>query len=221
MGTDNLFHKRRSKSIQGLQRKKSVREAYDKVLIVCEGGKTEPYYFNALRRHYGLHTANVAIHGECNSDPKSVFAFAHSRYHEAKNAGDAFDKVFCVFDKDAHDGYDETLTSIQKAKHSDRFVAINSVPSFEFWLLLHFTYTTRPFHALPGNSSGNQVLSELKKYLPDYKKGATDIFDKLLISQDFAKANAERAFSQAQASGTDNPTTQVHLLVSFLENLNK
>jgi len=52
MGTDNLFHKRRERRTKDIKRRKSVRAPYDKVLIVCEGEKTEPNYFNDLRQHH-------------------------------------------------------------------------------------------------------------------------------------------------------------------------
>ncbi len=136
MGTDNLIHKRRARSAKGLQRRAARRDAYDKVLIVCEGKKTEPHYFHGLRNHYGLNTANVQVCGECGSDPNSVLSFAKQRYREEKDAGDAFDKVFCVFDKDAHTNYDGALKAIATAQPRNNFVAINSVPCFEYWLLL-------------------------------------------------------------------------------------
>ena len=59
MGTVNLFHKRKAKAADGLERRKAKRESYDKVLIVCEGEKTEPNYFNELINFYKLNTANV------------------------------------------------------------------------------------------------------------------------------------------------------------------
>lgn len=171
MGTDDLFHKRKAKSIKALQRRAAKRAPYDKILIVCEGEKTEPFYFQGVRDHYGLNTANVEICGECGSDPKSVVHYAKQRYREERDAGDTFDRVFCVFDKDAHHHYDEALQAIAAQKPYETYFAITSVPSFEYWLLLHFIYTTRPFVALPGNSAGNQLLAELRHYLPDYQKG--------------------------------------------------
>jgi len=217
MGTDNLFHKRKAKSAKGLQRRTARRDPYAKVLIVCEGEKTEPRYFQDLRNHYGLNTANIEVCGECGSDPNSVLQFATQRYREEKDAGDAFDQVFCVFDKDAHANYDKALNAIAKAQPRNTFVAMNSVPCFEYWLLLHFIYSTRPYLALPGNSAGNQVLSELRGYLPDYEKGADNIFALLLDQLEFAKNNAVRSLREAQASGTDNPSTRIHELVSFLQ----
>ncbi len=61
------------------------------------------------------------------------------------------------------------------------------------------------------------MLSELMSYLPDYKKGADNIFAMLLGRLDDAKNNAERSLRQAEASDTDNPTTRVHELVIFLQ----
>lgn len=220
MGTDNIFHKRKAKSAAALQRRAKKRAPYAKVLIVCEGEKTEPHYFNGLRNHYGLNTANVEVCGDCGSAPNSVLAYARQRYREENDAGDAFDKVFCVFDKDAHPGYAEVMTAIAAAKPSDVFVAINSVPCFEYWLLLHFTYSTKPYQALPGNSTGNQVLSDLSGYMPHYKKGAGDICSELINQLERAKSNAERALRAANLNGTDNPSTRVHELVTYLQEIN-
>ncbi|WP_193074507.1 RloB family protein [Pseudomonas sp. FME51] len=219
MGTDNLFRKRKAKSPRGLQRRAARREPYARVLIVCEGEKTEPLYFQGLRNHYGLNTANIEVCGECGSDPNSVLQFAKQRYREERDTGDAFDKVFCVFDKDSHAHYAAALQAIAKSQPRDTFIAINSVPCFEYWLLLHYAYSTRPYAALPGNSSGNQVLSELKMYLADYEKGAGNIFDLLLDQLEFAKHNAARSLAEAQANNTDNPSTRVHELVSFLQSI--
>ncbi|WP_224217287.1 RloB family protein [Vibrio cholerae] len=49
MGSDNLHHKRKAKAERELSRRKSKRSSYEKVLIVCEGEKTEPNYFNEPR----------------------------------------------------------------------------------------------------------------------------------------------------------------------------
>lgn len=48
MGTDNLFHKRKARPPSSFQRRAARRAPYAKVLIVCEGEKTEPNYFKGL-----------------------------------------------------------------------------------------------------------------------------------------------------------------------------
>jgi hypothetical protein len=219
MGTENLFHRRRAKALAGLERNKTRRASYDKVLIVCEGEKTEPNYFNELINFYKLNTANVEIDGTCGSSPKSVFERALKLYQNEKSKGDAFDKVYCVFDKDSHDTYDETLVKISSQKPQKVFHAAISVPCFEYWLLLHFQYTTKPYHATGSSSIGNEVLKDLKYVFPEYAKGSEYIFDKLLDQLEFAKANAQRSLEHGQANHSDNPTTYIHELVNYLQNL--
>ena len=73
MGSEDLHHKRKAKAERELSRRKSKRSSYEKVLIVCEGEKTEPNYFNEQVNHYKLNSANVAVDGKCGSSPKSVF----------------------------------------------------------------------------------------------------------------------------------------------------
>lgn len=63
MGTDNFHHKCKAKQASDLQRLKERRAPYDRVLIVCEGEKTEPNYFNELKDYYKLNSANVEVTG--------------------------------------------------------------------------------------------------------------------------------------------------------------
>lgn len=47
-GSDDLFHKRKAKMALDLARRRARRASYDRVLIVCEGAKTEPNYLRNL-----------------------------------------------------------------------------------------------------------------------------------------------------------------------------
>lgn len=219
MGTDNLFHKRKAKNAKALQRKRNQRAPYDRVLIVCEGEKTEPNYFNELREYYRLSTVNIEVRGDCGSDPMSVFRFAKQRFREEKDNNNPFDKVFCIFDKDAHANYDEAVQAINSTTPANTFYAITSVPAFEFWLLLHFIFSTKPYRCLPNNSAAKQLERELKNYLPHYQKGEKGVFKKLIQSLPFALSNAKKLARQANHSG--NPSTQVHSLVETLQNIKK
>lgn len=48
MGTDNLFYKRKVRKAEMHRRKIDSRSPYDRVLMACEGEKTEPHYFRWL-----------------------------------------------------------------------------------------------------------------------------------------------------------------------------
>lgn len=219
MGTDDLFHKRKARQAKDLARRSAKRKPYDKVLIVSEGEMTEPNYFNELKDHYELDSANVKVTGDCGSSPMSVVRYAQQLYREARDTGDAFDKVFCVFDKDTHGDYQQALEALENTKPAGVYEAITSVPCFEYWLLLHFTFTDRPFHATGNHSIAATVLDELKRYWPEYEKAAKGSFLHCIDQLEFAKANAGHILLSVQANGSDNPSTHVHELVEYLQNI--
>ena len=73
MGTDDLFHKRKSREAESLRRQAAKRAPYDVVLIVCKGEKTEPYYFKGLREHLQLSNANIVIADNANLIPSALY----------------------------------------------------------------------------------------------------------------------------------------------------
>jgi len=221
MGSDKLFQKRKARGRDALKKRHHRRLPYPKVLIVCEGEKTEPNYFNELRDHYRLEAANVLVSGNCGSDPMSVYLAANDKYEIHENAGDAFDKVYCVIDRDSHDkvNYQRAIDAINRAKPKGVWHAVISVPCFEYWILLHFDYTTKPFMAAGARSRCQQLIRDLQKHLPNYSKGRTGLFKQLLGNLDTACANARNAAKHSNTSGTDNPTTSVHVLVEYLQTL--
>jgi len=218
MGTDNLFHKRKERKAELLRRRRAMKEPYDVILIVCEGEKTEPNYFTELKKAFRLSNANVRICGR-GSDPLSVVNFAIETFQREPE----FDRVYCVFDHDRHTTYHIALDKVKRTRlgKGSKIFAIPSVPCFEFWLLLHFIYTTRPFDVPPGDSICSRVIEELKKYLPAYQKGDQDIFNNIQDRLDNAITNASRVQQFHQTSGTDNPSTLVHSLVEYLRDLKK
>jgi hypothetical protein len=73
---------RKARSFRELERRNPKRSPYDQILIVCEGGKTEPNYFQALIDDLRLNTANVEVDGESGSSPRSVVAHAKARFRQ-------------------------------------------------------------------------------------------------------------------------------------------
>ena len=68
-----------TRKIASLYRKRKSREPYDVVLIVCEGAKTEPSYFTALKKELRLSSTNIHICGkECGSAPINVVDYLDS-----------------------------------------------------------------------------------------------------------------------------------------------
>ncbi len=51
-----------------------------------------------------------------------------------------------MFDKDEHTTYQQAIDLIKKATPKAKWFVVTSVPCFEYWLLLHFNYTTQPYY---------------------------------------------------------------------------
>jgi len=221
MGTDDLFHKRKTRKAESHRREKAKRAPYERVLIVCEGIKTEPNYFRGLCRELGLHPANVVIEDKKSGlDPIRLVAFALQTFRKNKD----FENVFCVFDKDKHASYSAALDRIKSTRlKGANLHAITSVPCFEVWILLHFTYTTHAFRAAGQDSDCELVIDKLDKKgrLPGYEKGSKNIFNVLRDKLETAIINTERLEKFHLRSGTDNPSTKVHHLVLHLKSLKR
>ena len=220
MGTDDLFKKRKARSEKAFSRhRKETRISYEKVLIVCEGEKTEYFYLEALREFLELPQAHVVIDPGSDSTPTSVVKYAKAMI--AKNVTDPYSRVYCVIDRDAHTDFGKAMDQIEGYKSkTTKLHAIVSDPCFEYWILLHYIYTTKLF-GTSGESPCRELISkELKTYIPDYEKGNASIMVGLVKHQlNTAVANAKRAYESAKRDERDTPLTQMHLLVEYLKNL--
>lgn len=213
MGKDDLFKKRKRRKAAVLEREKAKKESYARVLIVTEGEKTEPNYLNELIKKHNLSSVNIVVDGECGSDCMSIYRHARKRFDALRASDERFDRVYCVFDRDTHANYSGALNTIQRAEPPGIFHAINSVPCFEYWLLLHYRFTTKQF------ADYKDVKKDFPRELSDYDKGMTGLYERTEQRLPTAIGNAKRALDHAESSDTDNPTTRVHLLVEYLRQL--
>jgi len=87
---------------------------------------------------------------------------------------------------------------------------LTSCPAFEYWLLLHFEYSTRPF------ATAAEVIDVLSRHLTDFNKSDRRIFAQVHAGLDRAMANVERLKRELAGTGAARPNTDMHLLVSQL-----
>ncbi|HEX7636379.1 MAG TPA: RloB family protein [Noviherbaspirillum sp.] len=127
--------------------------------------------------------------------------------------------MFCVIDRDTHESFDE---AIELAKTVSKITVISSYPCFEFWYLLHFGYNRKPYAAAGNKSAGDQVVSALhacegmNKYV---KGGGKSVFDMLFPRLDVARQVSPNVLDQALKEGSLNPSTRVHELIDYFEQL--
>lgn len=211
---------RQRRSPRSYARRSPQREPYDLVLIVCEGAKTEPTYFNGLCLAERLSTTNIRVTSAGASDPMSIVLFAEN---EMAQAVDKYDRAFCVFDRDGHANYDAAIARIASSPDgkSGKLRAITSWPCFELWILLHFRYSTAPFNRAGNKSSGDLAVSELLKFFPTYTKGHKTIFEECVARMRNAIENAKRLRKFNEMHNSLNPSTKVHTLVEYLTSIKK
>jgi hypothetical protein len=209
----------RARQAAKLARKEGKRPAYDRILIVCEGSKTEPRYLDDIRQQLRIATAHInVIHSTNGTEPRQVVDSAEQVFLASRN----FDLVVAVFDRDDHLTYNDALLRAealdQTLRNSDRklvgFKAVPSVPCFELWILLHF----QDIHAF---GHRNDVIAAVSSEgrLPGYSKGSKGIYAK--TEDRIPEATARAAHLRTQfdpATGTD-PYTEMDWLVDKLRSL--
>ncbi len=140
-------------------RKQKIREPKSGIYVVGEG-ITEQYYFSHIKKIFGFH---------CTIKPRF---FGNTSVAEMKKKieellrGDIF--IICVFDADvaAHNESErKKLEQLQnKFQKNKNLLFCTSLPSIEYWFLLHHEHTNRHFR------DAKAAETALKKYISDYEK---------------------------------------------------
>ena len=179
------------------------------VLIVCEGGETEPNYFTSIRQEKRLSGIIVKIVGT-GSASKKLIEIARDLVSKEK-----YESVWCVFDCDDHQ---EIPQAFEMAKKNGFRIAFSN-PSFELWYLLHFEYYSANIHRKKVKHKLNGHIKN--NYNREYKK-SMDMYPLILENQPEAieRARKLRQFhDDNNRDERDNPSTSVDLLIEYLNNL--
>ena len=185
-------------------------------LIVVEGAATEPAYFKEIRAKLKRKTAAVFVwHGK-HTDPigivREAIKLRDAQLEKAEQATtEPYDQVWVVFNRETqnHPRSEQVPAALRLAEDNGVQVAL-SIPSFEFWLLLHFDYTKTAFHGCPA------VKKALKKFIKDYEKADLPLSD-LISRVATAMKHAEKCHAHWDAvEGDRNPSTDVDKLLRAL-----
>jgi len=200
------------------KRKENVREKLVRFLIVCEGTKTEPHYFEALVKNHISAVREVTIEGEGRATVALIDKTQEIKTElERKNAM-SFDRVWVVFDKDDFNDFNEAIKKAQRLG----FHCAWSNEAFELWYCLHFEYLDTGI----SRSAYIEKLEEAFRNRTDdkgfkYQKGNPDIYKMLQKygREDLAKRFAQqlRRLHNGSNYAMHNPCTMVDKLVEELE----
>jgi hypothetical protein len=209
-----------------LEEVKSKRRFY---LIVCEGEKTEPNYFESLKNDLPkgvLDVCDFKIVGTGHNTVSLVNSAMALRNKWQTQTNRTVDKLWIVFDKDSFS--DQSFNSaIQTCIANNPNVDCAwTNEAFELWYLLHFHY----YNTGISRRQYQELIEEnfKKKGLKDYtyKKNSTEMYSLLetYTSRETAIKNAvnlEKLYIGQQNYSTQNPCTMVYKLVAELFGLEK
>ena len=189
-----------------------------RILILCEGAKTEPNYFNWFKFEHQLTSVLVLPPRKGQSGPQGLL----KRLRSELRVDPGWDEAYCVLDHDERDAeiaqFEAQLAAFNKQRTSTQIEMVMSKPCFEMWLLLHFVYSDRPFVSVSGGRSAcDEVTKQLQLHVPEYRKNTTDYLGQMQTKLDVALANADRLnHSSDRAGKIDLPHTSVDRLVARL-----
>ena len=202
------------KRIKKTVKNRPTRERRKLVVVGTEGNnKTEELYFKELEKIQSKFHFIFAKGNE--TDPVKIVRNTANRAKIEELSYKDGDKAVSVFDLDLDTDKIPQLIAAKNIADKKNVTIYPSNPCFEVWYLEHFEYTSKLFH------SSNEVIRELEKYLPNYKKNYCD-FDILYPRTENAIDNCKKLDKHHRDVGTNtsiefaNPSTSIHTLIEVL-----
>ena len=209
--------RREKRSVPGLKRRAARLEPRRRFILFLEGRKTEPTYFDALKRACRSTLIDIEPHPGVGV-PYTIAEKAVERARElgltrrSRRRRDSFevhDEVWAVFDRDEHPRFNEAVELCRK--HG---IGIGrSDPCFELWLILHEQDYDRP-------DGRHAVQAELKRLRPEYEiEGAKtpDCEDLIWRVEDAERRSYEQLRRREEEDNAfGNPSTTVGRLTTAI-----
>lgn len=188
-----------------------------RLLIVCEDEKSSKIYFESFKRDEKLKrqlsSVDIEVVHPKDHSPVGLVNEAKIKKKKAKRDRNPYDEVWIVLDKDGHANLDQALTTARDNKIS---VAL-SIMCFEYWILLHFERTRKPF------TKCDNIIGYIKKeHFEGYEKNVntyTSLKDKIDTALEHAKWLMKQNQNDLDRGDKINDLsayTNVHILVQKL-----
>lgn len=117
-----------------------------RILVYTEGEQTEVNYLRQFMLLHRIPTDRISIQHPSHSDPAGILKAAIAELAWQDYLGGRgerhFAEVWCVFDRDQHPHFEETL---ELSRAYPRIHVIPSAPSIELWFLHHFSARRKPY----------------------------------------------------------------------------
>ncbi|AZQ64430.1 RloB domain-containing protein [Flammeovirga pectinis] len=201
------------------RRRDKNRSLRQRVLILCEGAKTEPNYFNSLKhdaqKRRILTAVDVEVYQPKSHSPLGLVKEAILKKKKAILKGNPYETIWLVFDRDFHKYIEDV---IEMANENDIQIIISNI-CFELWFLLHFEDLDMNRHFL---KCGNLIKHIQQNYVVRYHKNGKN-YQNLKEETPVAIERAKK-LEQVYINGVHShlkfherePYTNVYVLVEYL-----
>ena len=188
-------------------------------LIVSEGTKTEPKYFEKIKETIDAKYRD-RIHLDISGKGDNTVNLFNRAVKDVARSNNVYKHVWLVFDKDDFppEHFDRTA-ELCAAESTDetRYHPIWSNQCIELWFLLHFMFLQADLHR---DEYWPKLTESLKsKNLGTYYKNRTDMFDVLRPYMDDAIRNAKmlEEINTGKTPSRSTPGTMIHHLIVTLK----
>lgn len=179
-----------------MARGRKERELKRSRITVIGEGLTEKWYFEHLRSIKGF-----------RYDCKPRFFTQQSYGEMSKLIDSVIDNggiAVCVCDADITRTNPIEQTRLkelkQKFSNNDNVIICDSMPSIEFWFLIHYLNTSKYFN------DSKEVIQALRKWLPEYSKNGTMLEKQQWVSNLCYDGKLEKACATAESMRPESPS---------------
>lgn len=208
-----------ARRIEQIQRNRRNRRTKENILFEFEGkNKTEEIYFRNFQKRGNPYNIKFAYGHD--TDPigmiKSLINYMKREDINTENG----DKIYCVFDADIDINKQKRIDEAIKLASVNGIEIIISIPCFELWYRLHYSYTSKMYF------SNKEIINDLKSYIPNYEKNM-NIYNIIKDKTNIAIENSKKLEKEQIRDGKDiinincNPYTSVYKPVEYIINRSK
>ena len=176
-----------------MARKESTTQVREAIPTIIGAGITEKWYFTHLQTKYRVRMKiRPRFFGK-----ETVFTLEKKLTEVLKDGG----RAIIVFDADVstwNKAEKERLEALRsKYAKNSRVLLCDSMPSIEYWFLLHYANTNRHF------GTSKAVITELVKHIKEFDKTETFLKNQKWVDDMSDDGRIEAAAQRAIAFGTD------------------
>ena len=174
-----------------MARKINIKDPNPPRTVVVGAGITEYWYLKHIKKNRGYNfTLKPSLFGD------ESMQNIQNRISECLDSGV---DVICIFDEDVRQWNDSERKRMdeihRKYDNNDKVTLACSMPSIEYWLLLHFENTNRYF------GSSAKVIDALRKHLIGFDKIERYLKQDKWVNTLIADNKQETAYTRAKALG--------------------